>query len=190
MFLFLLLLNDVFVLTRYFPLLFSVSKSSNNGSSSFPLPGDHGKWSNSYPPPRRMWPNSPSYFNGICSAPTLQKLNQLPMSPSHMISTVLPINNHHVQSHPVESITPHYVDFVPHNMFPHSGLNFHNQRGMSFPGRNHMVNSFDTNRHIRSRRNVGPTNLADMKWYELDIDCIIRGEDNRTTLMIKNIPNK
>ncbi|RHN49604.1 putative RNA recognition motif 2, nucleotide-binding alpha-beta plait domain-containing protein [Medicago truncatula] len=167
-----------------------VSKSSSNGSSSFPLPGHHGKWSNSYPPPRRMWPNSPSYLNGICAAPTLQKLNQLPMSPSHMISTALPINNNHVQSHPVESITPHYVDFVPHNMFPHSGLNFHNQRGMSFPGRNHMVNSFDTNRHIRSRRNVGATNLADMKRYELDIDCIIRGEDNRTTLMIKNIPNK
>ena len=112
------------------------------------------------------------------------------MSPSHMISTVLPINNYHVQSHPGESITPHCVDFAPHDMFPHFGFYFHNQRGMCFPGRSHIVNSFDTDRRIRSCRNVGAMNLADMKRYELDIDCIIRGEDNQTTLMIKNIPNK
>jgi len=146
-----------------------------------------------------MWPNSPSYFDGIYAAPTLQRLNQLPMSPSHMITTVLPTNNHHIQSPPfwdrrytyaAEPITPHCVDFVPHNMFPHFGLNVHNQRGMVFPGRNHMTNPFDTYKRIRSRRNVGASNLADMKRYELDIDCIKRGEDNRTTLMIKNIPNK
>lgn len=167
--------------------------------SGFPLPVHHEQWSNSYPPPRTMWPNSPSYFDGIYAAPTLQRLSQLPMSPSHMITTVLPTNNHHVQSPPfwdrrytyaAEPITPHCVDFVPHNMFPHFGLNVHNQRGMVFPGRNHMINSFDTYKRVRSRRNVGTSNLADMKRYELDIDCIKRGEDNRTTLMIKNIPNK
>jgi len=168
-------------------------------SSSFPLPVHHEQWSNSYPPPRTMWPNSPSYFDGIYAAPTLQRLNQLPMSPSHMITTVLPTNNHHIQSPPfwdrrytyaAEPITPHCVDFVPHNMFPHFGFNVHNQRGMVFPGRNHTINSFDTYKRVRSRRNVGASNLADMKRYELDIDCIKRGEDNRTTLMIKNIPNK
>ncbi|RHN44628.1 putative RNA recognition motif 2, nucleotide-binding alpha-beta plait domain-containing protein [Medicago truncatula] len=176
-----------------------VSNSSANISSSFPLPVHHEQWSNSYPPPRTIWPNSPSYFDGIYAASTLQRLNQLPMSPSHMITTVLPTNNHHIQSPPfwdrrytyaAEPITPHCVDFVPHNMFPHFGLNVHNQRGMVFPGRNHMINSFDTYKRVRSRRNVGASNLADMKRYELDIDCIKRGEDNRTTLMIKNIPNK
>ncbi|MCI14766.1 protein MEI2-like 4-like, partial [Trifolium medium] len=162
------------------------SKSTGNVSSSFPLSGHHEKWSNSYPPPRTMWPNSP--FNGTCEAPTLQRFNQLPMSPSH---------NHPVQSPPLwdrrytyvgESVTPHCVDFVPHNMPPHFGHNFHNQRGMMFPGRNHMVNnSFDA---YKRRRNVGTSNLPDLKQYELDIDCIMRGEDKRTTLMIKNIPNK
>ncbi|CAJ2649042.1 unnamed protein product [Trifolium pratense] len=164
-----------------------VSKSTGNVSSSFPLSGHHEIWSNSYPPPRTMWPNSP--FNGISAAPTLQGFNQLPMSPSH---------NHHVQSPPLwdrrytyvgESVTPHGVDFVPHNTPPHFGHNFHNQRGVMFPGRNHMVNnSFDA--RIRSRRNVGTSNAPDLKRYELDIDCIMRGEDQRTTLMIKNIPNK
>jgi hypothetical protein len=145
-----------------------------------------------------MWPSSP--FDGTCAAPTLQRMNQLPMSPSHMITTVLPTNNHHVQSPPLwdgrytyvgESVTPHCVEFVPHNMVPHFGLNFHNQRGMMYPDRNHMVNnSFDSHKRLRSRRNVGTSSVTDLKLYELDIDRIKRGEDNRTTLMIKNIPNK
>ncbi|CAI8592090.1 unnamed protein product [Vicia faba] len=176
-----------------------VSKSSGNEFSSFPLPGHHENWTNSYPPPRTMWQSSPSFFNGACAAPTLQRLNQIPISPPHML-TVLPTNNHLVQSpplwhrrysYPAESITPHSVDFVPHNMLPHFGLNFHNQRAMVFPERNHMINSVDTTyKRIRSRRNVGTSNSADLKQYELDIDCIKRGKDNRTTLMIKNIPNK
>ncbi|KAG6686074.1 hypothetical protein I3842_11G000900 [Carya illinoinensis] len=40
--------------------------------------------------------------------------------------------------------------------------------------------------HHRNEANY----LADKKQFELDIDCILRGEDGRTTLMIKNIPNK
>ncbi|KAI5431719.1 hypothetical protein KIW84_035763 [Lathyrus oleraceus] len=176
-----------------------VSKSSGNGRSSFPLPGHHENWSNSYLP-RPMLQNSPSFFNGACAAPTIQRLNQISMPPSHMLTAVLPTNNHLVQSpplwdsrypYPAESITPHRVDFVPRNMLPHFGLNFHNQRSMVFPERNHMINSVDTTyKRVRSRRNVGTSNPADLKRYELDIDCIKRGEDNRTTLMIKNIPNK
>lgn len=210
--------------------LFSVLKSSGNGSC--PLPGHRYKWSNSYQPPGMMWPNSPSYFGGVCEAPTLQRLQHLPRSPSHMMSTVLPINNQHVHSASLwdrrhtyagdspqasafnpssignmrfsSNTTAHCVDFVPHNIFPHFGgscvdlqilpnnlgLRFHNQRGLMFPGRNHMINSFDTHKRVRSRRNEGVSNLADMKQFELDIDRIKRGEDNRTTLMIKNIPNK
>ncbi|XP_057516597.1 protein MEI2-like 1 isoform X2 [Amaranthus tricolor] len=44
----------------------------------------------------------------------------------------------------------------------------------------------------RVRRSRNETNLShtDRKHYELNIDRILRGDDNRTTLMIKNIPNK
>ena len=60
-----------------------------------------------------------------------------------------------------------------------------------FPGRNHMINSFETHKQrTRNRRTESVSNLADKKQYELDIDRIKRGEDIRTTLMIKNIPNK
>ncbi|GBG61886.1 hypothetical protein CBR_g23837 [Chara braunii] len=43
----------------------------------------------------------------------------------------------------------------------------------------------------RGRRGDSASNNADnKKQYQLDIDKILRGEDPRTTLMIKNIPNK
>ena len=67
------------------------------------------------------------------------------------------------------------------------------QRGL-FHGRNPMVPlpSFDSpGERMRSRRNDSSANQSDNKrQYELDVECILRGEDSRTTLMIKNIPNK
>lgn len=45
--------------------------------------------------------------------------------------------------------------------------------------------------HGRNRRVEGNGSQIDCKrQYQLDLDRIISGEDNRTTLMIKNIPNK
>ncbi|KAJ4827406.1 hypothetical protein Tsubulata_006461 [Turnera subulata] len=101
------------------------------------------------------------------------------------------------------------MEFVSPNVFPHvggncmelpvapksTGLQSHHQRSMMFPGRGGqmipMINAFDApNERTRSRRNEGSMNQADKKQYELDIDRILRGEDSRTTLMIKNIPNK
>jgi hypothetical protein len=67
------------------------------------------------------------------------------------------------------------------------------QRGL-FHGRNPVapLPSFDSSsERMRSRRNELSANQSDNKrQYELDVDCILRGEDSRTTLMIKNIPNK
>ncbi|KAK4488723.1 hypothetical protein RD792_004503 [Penstemon davidsonii] len=100
--------------------------------------------------------------------------------------------------------------FVPHNIFPQTGGNCmdlpissksiglqhpNHQRGMIFPGRGQvipMMSSFDSpNERTRSRRNEGNSSQADnKKQFELDVDRIMRGEDKRTTLMLKNIPNK
>ncbi|CAL5067463.1 unnamed protein product [Urochloa decumbens] len=68
------------------------------------------------------------------------------------------------------------------------------QRGHMFR-RSHMAlipSSFDSaGERMRSRRNESNVNQSDNKrLFELDIERIIRGEDSRTTLMIKNIPNK
>ena len=106
--------------------------------------------------------------------------------------------------------SPHPLDFVPHNIFPRPngncmdvpitskniGLHPHHQRCMIFPARGQMLpmmgSSFDSpNERTRNRRNDGNSNQPDnKKQFELDLDRILRGDDKRTTLMIKNIPNK
>ncbi|KAJ4720316.1 Protein MEI2-like [Melia azedarach] len=102
----------------------------------------------------------------------------------------------------------HSMGFASYNIFPrvggncidmpipskNVGLQSHHHRSMMFAGRGQMIpmmNSFDPPiERARSRRNEGAVNQADKKQFELDVDRIMRGEDNRTTLMIKNIPNK
>ncbi|KAG6479723.1 protein MEI2-like 4 [Zingiber officinale] len=75
------------------------------------------------------------------------------------------------------------------------GISSSQQRGQIFHGRSAMIltpSSLDGPiDRIKSRRNDANSNQADSKkQYELDIELIIRGEDSRTTLMLKNIPNK
>ncbi|KAK7318343.1 hypothetical protein RJT34_03042 [Clitoria ternatea] len=101
----------------------------------------------------------------------------------------------------------HPPDFPSHNMFPHAGgtstelmsnagQNSPKQLSHIFPGRHPMtsMSKFDaTNERMRNlyhRRSDANTNNVDKKQYELDLGRIMRGEDSRTTLMIKNIPNK
>ncbi|KAL6652802.1 hypothetical protein ACP70R_011727 [Stipagrostis hirtigluma subsp. patula] len=106
--------------------------------------------------------------------------------------------------------SPHLRQLESNSMFPHTGGAFVDQdtspahmgvpsqqrgHGHMFHGRRHMASvpsSFDSpGERMRSRRNESSANQSDNKrLYELDIERIIRGEDSRTTLMIKNIPNK
>ncbi|XP_071707550.1 protein MEI2-like 4 [Rutidosis leptorrhynchoides] len=105
--------------------------------------------------------------------------------------------------------SPHPLDFITHNMYPRMsgnsmdlpisskniGLGSHHQNSLMFPSRGQMMpmmTSFDSpNDRSRSRRNEGISNQGDnKKQFELDLDRILRGDDRRTTLMIKNIPNK
>jgi hypothetical protein len=77
----------------------------------------------------------------------------------------------------------------------HIGSPSPRQRGHMFHGRSRMIphpSSFDSpGEQMQSRRNEPSVNQSDDKrQFELDIQRIARGEDTRTTLMIKNIPNK
>ncbi|KAL5724510.1 hypothetical protein ACHQM5_007761 [Ranunculus cassubicifolius] len=94
------------------------------------------------------------------------------------------------------------------NIFPRMGGNYMDlelanvemqspqQRYHMLPRRHsmiHMSNSFESNseRIISRRSEANSSSQADNKrQYDLDIDLILRGDDTRTTLMIKNIPNK
>ncbi|XP_011623405.1 protein MEI2-like 4 isoform X2 [Amborella trichopoda] len=102
----------------------------------------------------------------------------------------------------------HPIDLAAHNLLGHHGANNMNpslsspnlglpspQHRHMYPPRSPMMGMpapFDNpTERARSRRNEASSNQADnKKQYELDIDRILRGEDIRTTLMIKNIPNK
>ncbi|XP_022726400.1 LOW QUALITY PROTEIN: protein MEI2-like 4 [Durio zibethinus] len=102
----------------------------------------------------------------------------------------------------------HSMEFVPHNIFPYVGGNCmdvsvsqknvglqllhprfsaYTRRGQIIP----ILNSVDSPQEgTRSQMNDSSINQGDKKQFELDIDRIIQGEDKRTTLMLKNIPNK
>ncbi|XP_008811110.2 protein MEI2-like 4 isoform X2 [Phoenix dactylifera] len=103
----------------------------------------------------------------------------------------------------------HALELASRNIFPHAsgscidpslspaqvGIPSFQQRCHMFHGRNLMTAMpapFDApNDRIRSRRSEASANQCDnKKQYELDIERIVHGEDSRTTLMIKNIPNK
>ncbi|XVF11395.1 hypothetical protein REPUB_Repub08aG0024300 [Reevesia pubescens] len=101
-------------------------------------------------------------------------------------------------SHPVEIASHNFFSQVGGmDLTKNGGVNSPQQMCHLFPGRNPMISmpaSLDSpNERVRNfshRRNELNSNNADKKQYELDIDRIIRGDDSRTTLMIKNIPNK
>ncbi|KAL4322856.1 protein MEI2-like 4 isoform X1 [Arachis ipaensis] len=191
---------------------------SSTADGGLSLPRHRYKWSNSYQHVGMTWPNSPSYFDGVCAAPTLPRFHGVHRSPPHMISNVVSMNSHLAQSAPAANYNiwdrqhpyageTHCLDFYPQNMFPSLGGNyvdlqvlpmdvgfpFHNHREMMFHGRHNMIpmiNSFGTYKERARSRRQGRSTPVDTKQYELDIERIKNGEDNRTTLMIKNIPNK
>ncbi|GAB4828525.1 hypothetical protein Ancab_018184 [Ancistrocladus abbreviatus] len=103
----------------------------------------------------------------------------------------------------------HHMEFASQNIFPrvsgncldlsipsrNVGVNTHHQRCMLYSSRaqmNSLATSFEPpSERVRSRRSDSSSSQADnKKQYELDVDRILQGQDNRTTLMIKNIPNK
>ncbi|KAL9239397.1 hypothetical protein vseg_013727 [Gypsophila vaccaria] len=95
----------------------------------------------------------------------------------------------------------HPRDISSHGSFSHvsemsksGGMHSPQQMGHMFHERN-LMNSLPTSfgspgERARSRRNETNLSHADRKHYELNVDRIMRGDDTRTTLMIKNIPNK
>ncbi|CAN1790561.1 Protein MEI2-like 4 [Linum perenne] len=103
------------------------------------------------------------------------------------------------------SSPPHPMEMASRNIFSHvngncvditksAGIRSPQQMCHLFPGRNQMPSSLDSpNERVRNlshRRMESNSNQSDKKQYELDTERISRGEDSRTTLMIKNIPNK
>ncbi|GKV50322.1 hypothetical protein SLEP1_g57032 [Rubroshorea leprosula] len=192
-----LLRCSVDLLADSFSLVFG---SSGNGICL--LHGNHYAWNNSnshqqHPSGARIWPNSLSFVNGV------QHMPAFPWVPSVMLDVASPFSLGISRDVGFPGSSPsHPVEIASHNIFSHAGGNngvVYSPQQMChlFPGRNPVISmpgSFESpNERVRNfwhHRNELNSNSADKKQYELDIDCIICGKDSRTTLMIKNIPNK
>ncbi|CAA6663986.1 unnamed protein product [Spirodela intermedia] len=89
------------------------------------------------------------------------------------------------------SPTPHGLELPSHAVFPHVGLPsphmFHVSRSSMASS---SVETAAGDRGRSRRGDAASSQPENKKQYELDIERIVRGEDPRTTLMIKNIPNK
>ncbi|XP_031491216.1 protein MEI2-like 4 isoform X2 [Nymphaea colorata] len=103
--------------------------------------------------------------------------------------------------HPLEISAPNMFSHIGKNGLDsllsagNVGLPSPQHRCQMFPNGNQMISvpppPFESpNERMRGRRSDSSNQTDNKKQYELDIDRIIRGEDTRTTLMIKNIPNK
>eukprot|EP00262_Sarcandra_glabra_P005488 TRINITY_DN1713_c0_g1_i1.p1 TRINITY_DN1713_c0_g1~~TRINITY_DN1713_c0_g1_i1.p1 ORF type:complete len:1008 (-),score=222.38 TRINITY_DN1713_c0_g1_i1:548-3571(-) len=189
------------------PMMWPGSPSLMNGIHAHPMPPLHGL---PRPPSHMMNTVLPMHHHHVGSAPTVNpSLWDRRHSYAGDSAEASAFHPGSLGSMGFSgSSTLHPLELASHNIFHHVGgncmepsisspnvaLHSPQQRGHMFPGRNPMVpmpNSFDApNERVRSRRNEASSNQADKKQYELDIDRIMRGEDSRTTLMIKNIPNK
>ncbi|KAH0854949.1 LOW QUALITY PROTEIN: hypothetical protein HID58_024488 [Brassica napus] len=159
-----------------------------------------------------MWPSSPSHLNGITSQrPPVTVFSRAPPVMVNMASSPV---HHHIGSAPVlnspfwdrrQAYVAESLESPGFHIGSHGSMGFpgsspsHPWKLLShlFPGRNPMVSmpgSFDSPneryRNLSHRRSESSSSHADKKLFELDVDRILRGDDVRTTLMLKNIPNK
>ena len=173
------------------------------GTGSCPLHGPPPYvWtasSNSYHPSlstQMMWSNSPSRVNNIPTPPQFSGLSRV-AAQSHMMSPILPLHHHsHMGSAPVVNPSPWAAVNRPGSLGS-VGFDLPSQAA-AFPA--HMLYGRSSVAAVespieRGRTRRGETAVAQVppenkKQYELDLEKISCGDDVRTTLMIKNIPNK
>ncbi|KAH0854957.1 hypothetical protein HID58_024487 [Brassica napus] len=174
-------------------------------------------WSNSNtqqqnPSGGMMWPSSPSHLNGITSQrPPVTVFSRAPPVMVNMASSPV---HHHIGSAPV--LNSPFWDrrqaYVAESL-ESPGFHIGSHGSMGFPGSSPShpmeivvsslpreepngfnAGSFDSPneryRNLSHRRSESSSSHADKKLFELDVDRILRGDDVRTTLMLKNIPNK
>jgi hypothetical protein len=179
------------------PMLWPRISPFNNNVPFHPLPQVHGISAPSHMPENSLLMNA----HHVGSAPAVHPPNwdRRRGYPGEMIEAL------GFQPGSAESMgfpgSPHLHELKLNSMFSQTERTFIESMSPAHIGtpsprqRGHMIphpSSFDSpGDRMRSRRNESSANQSDDKrQFELDIQRIARGEDTRTTLMIKNIPNK
>ncbi|KAJ0233824.1 RNA recognition motif domain-containing protein [Hirschfeldia incana] len=145
---------------------------------------------------------SPLMVNMVASSPVHHHIGSAPV----LNSPFWDRRQAYVVAESQSSPPSHPMEMSSHKVFSHvGGANSKNAVLRSspqmathlYPGRSPRLSvpgSFglpnERYRNLSNRRSDSSSSNAEKKLYELDVDRILRGEDSRTTLMIKNIPNK
>ncbi|XP_019088305.1 PREDICTED: protein MEI2-like 1 isoform X1 [Camelina sativa] len=171
-------------------------------------------------PPVTVFSRAPPIMVNMASSPVHHHIGSAPVLNSPFwdrrqayVGESLESSGFHIGSHGSMGLPgsspSHPMEIGSHKTFSHVGgsrMDINSQNAVLrspqqlphlFPGRSpmgSMPGSFDSPneryRNLSHRRSESSSSNADKKLYELDVDRILHGDDRRTTLMIKNIPNK
>ncbi|XP_009151313.1 protein MEI2-like 1 isoform X2 [Brassica rapa] len=208
--------NDAFMLHN----VRGVDGFNGGGGMMWPSSPSHLNGITSQRPPVTVFSRAPPVMVNMASSPVHHHIGSAPVLNSPFwdrrqayVAESLESPGFHIGSHGSMgfpgSSPSHPMEIGSHKSFSHVAgnrmdINSQNavlrspqQLSHLFPGRNPMVSmpgSFDSPneryRNLSHRRSESSSSHADKKLFELDVDRILRGDDVRTTLMLKNIPNK
>ncbi|XP_020699852.1 protein MEI2-like 4 isoform X1 [Dendrobium catenatum] len=137
-----------------------------------------------------LWGRRTTYAGDCIEAPSIHHPGSLGNMGFSGSSQMHPfgISSHNIFTHDCRNC-------IDPSASPHVGSPSPQQRSHILHGRNSLnsaATAYDSpGERIRSRRcDSTASQLDNKKQFDLDISRIVRGEDSRTTLMIKNIPNK
>ncbi|CAH8353982.1 unnamed protein product [Eruca vesicaria subsp. sativa] len=195
-------------------------QANSSGGMMWPNSPSHLNSIPNQRPPVTVFSRAPPVMVNMASSPVHHHIGSAPVLNSPFwdrrqayVAESLESPGFHIGSHGSMgfpgSSPSHPMEIGSHKSFSHvagSRMDINSQNAVLrspqqlshlFPGRNQMVSmpgSFDSPneryRNLSHRRSESSSSHADKKLYELDVDRILRGDDVRTTLMLKNIPNK
>ncbi|KAG5393799.1 hypothetical protein IGI04_023762 [Brassica rapa subsp. trilocularis] len=198
----------------------NTQQQNPSGGMMWPSSPSHLNSITSQRPPVTVFSRAPPVMVNMASSPVHHHIGSAPVLNSPFwdrrqayVAESLESPGFHIGSHGSMgfpgSSPSHPMEIGSHKSFSHVAgnrmdINSQNavlrspqQLSHLFPGRNPMVSmpgSFDSPneryRNLSHRRSESSSSHADKKLFELDVDRILRGDDVRTTLMLKNIPNK
>ncbi|XP_013629126.1 PREDICTED: protein MEI2-like 1 isoform X3 [Brassica oleracea var. oleracea] len=208
--------NDAFMIHN----VRGVDGFNGGGGMMWPSSPSHLNSITSQRPPVTVFSRAPPVMVNMASSPVHHHIGSAPVLNSPFwdrrqayVAESLESPGFHIGSHGSMgfpgSSPSHPMEIGSHKSFSHVAgnrmdINSQNavlrspqQLSHLFPGRNPMVSmpgSFESPneryRNLSHRRSESSSSHADKKLFELDVDRILRGDDVRTTLMLKNIPNK
>jgi hypothetical protein len=78
----------------------------------------------------------------------------------------------------------------PENAFSYNNTNINSSKNNNITSKNQNNNRKDNNNEKKNKAKKKFKDKIEQKLFVIDLDNIIKGDDNRTTVMIRHIPNK